>query len=427
MLAASLFGLFDGIFVGRILGETAFAAVNFAMPIVYINFALADLIGVGSSVPISIALGRGSDEEANNYFSCACVLIFLTGLFMGAVLFLSAPWLLRLMGASGELLSLSATYIRVYALCSPLTTIVFAMDNYLRICGKIKTSMMLNILMSLVILVIEFCLLTVAGMGVAGAAFGTSLGFFIAAMIAVLMFARGGLQLKFRRPAFSLKLIGRIVASGAPNFLNTVSGRFTSIVMNMVLLRIGGQDGVTVFGVLMYFHEMVQPILYGVCDSLQPAIGYNYGAGQKKRVQKIEICCLAAGAAVSLSAAAVMFFAPELLASVFVKGGSPELNQMTIGALRIFGMTFLIKWFGFSIQSYLIALNEALKASILSVSNAFVFPILLIAVLYPLGLNGMWLNMPVTSLLVALLAVFLLRRHQVQWRQQEHNGTRSPV
>ena len=52
MLASSLYYLIDGILVGNLLGESAFAAVNLALPLVYINFALADLIGVGSAVPI---------------------------------------------------------------------------------------------------------------------------------------------------------------------------------------------------------------------------------------------------------------------------------------------------------------------------------------------------------------------------------------
>ena len=59
MLASALYQLFDGIFIGHFLGETAFAALNFSMPLVIINFALADLIGVGSSVPIAISLGKG--------------------------------------------------------------------------------------------------------------------------------------------------------------------------------------------------------------------------------------------------------------------------------------------------------------------------------------------------------------------------------
>lgn len=63
MLASALYQTIDGVFVGRFLGETAFAAVNLAMPFVIINFSLADLIGVGSAVPISICLGKGQKQE----------------------------------------------------------------------------------------------------------------------------------------------------------------------------------------------------------------------------------------------------------------------------------------------------------------------------------------------------------------------------
>ena len=58
MLASALYQTLDGVFVGHFLKETAFAALNLAMPFVIINFALADLIGVGSAVPISVCLGR---------------------------------------------------------------------------------------------------------------------------------------------------------------------------------------------------------------------------------------------------------------------------------------------------------------------------------------------------------------------------------
>ena len=84
MLASALYQLLDGIFVGHYLGDTPFAALNLAMPFVIINFALADLIGVGSAVPISVNLGRGERREADNIFTCASLLIVLSGVVMGA-------------------------------------------------------------------------------------------------------------------------------------------------------------------------------------------------------------------------------------------------------------------------------------------------------------------------------------------------------
>lgn len=138
MFAMSIYSIIEGIFIGQKLGEGAFAAVNIAMPLVMINFSLADLIGVGASVPISIALGKKDHKTANNVFSCSVIMIFISSVLMGIIMFLAAEPLCRMMGADDALLDTSMRYLRTYALCSPLTTIFFAMDNYLRISGYVK-------------------------------------------------------------------------------------------------------------------------------------------------------------------------------------------------------------------------------------------------------------------------------------------------
>ncbi len=273
MLASALYQMLDGIFVGQFLGATAFAAVNLAMPFVIINFSLADLIGVGSSVPISISLGKKQEEEASNIFTCACLMIVGTGVLIGALLFAAAPLLIRLMGAEGAFADLAVQYIRVYALCSPFTTIVFAMDNFLRICGYIRGSMFLNILMSALSAVLEFVFLSVLGWGIWAAALATCTGMFLCALLALIPFLRGKALLHFCKPRFSGQMVRQVVACGSPNFLNNIAGRITSILMNWILVRLGGEMAVSVYGILMYAEGFIQPLLYGMCDSLQPAVG----------------------------------------------------------------------------------------------------------------------------------------------------------
>ena len=276
MLASALYQMFDGIFVGQFLGATEFAALNLAMPFVIINFSLADLIGVGSAVPISVSLGRKLDKEANNIFTCACLMIFMAGIIVGAVLFAAAPLLMRLMGAEGEFAEFALQYLRVYAICSPVTTIVFAMDNFLRISGIIRGSMFLNIFMSVLSGTLEFLFLGVFGFGIWGAALATCLGMIASACLALIPFIRGKATLRFCRPRFSWAMIRQIIACGSPNFLNNIAGRITSILLNFILVRLGGERAVSVYGILMYVDGFIQPLLYGMCDSLQPAVGYNW-------------------------------------------------------------------------------------------------------------------------------------------------------
>ena len=419
MLASALYQTLDGVFVGQYLGATAFAALNLAMPFVIINFALADLIGVGSAVPISVCLGKNQTWRANNIFTCACLMIVGAGIVVGAILYMTAPTLIRVMGAEGEFAVLAVQYLRVYALCSPITTIVFAADNYLRICGYIRGSMLLNILMSVLIAILEFLFLSVFRWGIWAAALATCSGMLICAVIAFVPFFRGRALLRFCRPAFTGRMIRQIVACGSPNFLNNIAGRITSIFMNAILVRMGGETAVSVYGVLMFAEGFIQPFLYGMCDSLQPAVGYNWGAQKFSRVRAIEKYCYIASSVVSLLAVFVIVLIPAQITSLFVADASEQTMRMSISALQLFSLTYITRWFSFATQSYMLAIEKPLPASLISVSTALVFPAILVGILWPLGLTGIWLNFAATSVLAAALSLFILLKLRSQLNQPD--------
>ena len=132
MFAMSVYSVLEGIFIGHALGEEAFAAINIAFPLVLITNSLADLIGVGASVPISIALGKEDYKSANNTFTVSVIMIFASSVFMGSVMFFAAEPLASMMGADGTLLSTSARYLRTSAVFCPLASIFFAMPKSVR-------------------------------------------------------------------------------------------------------------------------------------------------------------------------------------------------------------------------------------------------------------------------------------------------------
>lgn len=408
MLASSLYQLMDGVMVGRILGETPFAAVNLAMPFVIINFAIADLIGVGSSVPIAHALGRKEDAEANNMFTCACIMIVGAGVAVGALMYALAPYMLGALGAEGALLDDAVAYLRIYALCSPLTTIFFAVDNFLRICGVIKGSLVMNVVMSVMCMGLEFLFLFGLRLPVWAAALATCLSMMLCVIGAFIPFFAGKMSLKFVKPRFSRRMLARTVQCGTPNFLNNIAARITSIFMNMLLLRFGGERAVNVYGVLMYAEGIIMPLMYGTCDSLQPAIGFNWGAGDVKRVFSIEKCCYAACTAVSVVAALAMMLFPTALAELFLDSPDEETISMMTTAMRLFAIGYFVRWASFAAQSFFLALGKSLQATVLSVSTALVVPLILIGTFYPLELTGLWLNVPVTYFVVGALAAALL-------------------
>lgn len=416
MFAMSIYSIIEGIFIGQKLGEGAFAAVNIAMPLVMINFSLADLIGVGASVPISIALGKKDNKTANNVFSCSVLMIFATSIIMGATMFFAAEPLCRMMGADNELLETSMRYLRTVALCSPLTTIFFAMDNYLRISGYVKTSMAINVCSNIATLGFLTLFLIGLKMDVVGSALATSISMCLCSIVAMIPFLRRKTLLQFTKPTFHKAMFKEIVACGSPVFLSNVAGRVTSILMNISLMALGvqafgesgGTTAVAVYAVLMYASDLCWPLLYGISDSLSPAIGYNWGAENYDRVKKIVKCAYIGTAVVGLVSTSILFFFPGTVASWFAKAEDALLLAESTRAIRIFCFAYLFRWFAVTTQSFLSAIEKPVLATIMSVATALVFPVILLGALWNFGLDGIWANFVGVNLFAAILGLILL-------------------
>ena len=143
----ALYSVVDGMFVGRYLGEDALAAINLIMPVIMIVEALSNMIATGASVNISMLLGAGKREEASRVFSFSVRFILILSCVISALgFFFARPFIVLLApGASEEAVRLSTVYLRVYAVFGPLIPIYFAMDNYLRVCGKERLSMAIGV------------------------------------------------------------------------------------------------------------------------------------------------------------------------------------------------------------------------------------------------------------------------------------------
>ena len=427
MFAMSVYSVVEGIFIGQTLGEGAFAAVNIAMPLVMINFSLADLVGVGASVPISIALGKEEHQTANNVFSCSVIMIFLASVLMGTIMFAAAEPLARMMGADKELLDTSVRYLRTVALCSPLATIFFAMDNYLRISGYVKTSMVINIGCNLLTIGLLAFFLLGCGMDVVGSALATSLSMCVCSVVAMIPFVRGKALLKFTRPKFSFPMIRQIAACGSPMFFNNISGRVTSILMNISLMTMGarvfgeggGATAVAVYAVLMYASDLCWPLLYGISDSLAPAIGYNWGAENYGRVKKIVRCGYVGTALVGLVSTSLLFFMPGTIAAMFANAEDVRLLEVSTNAIRLFCFAYVLRWFVVTTQGLLSAIEKPKLATIMSLGTAFVFPVALLAILWPFGLDGIWFNFVGVNALSAVVGLVLRGRVEKEIRVRE--------
>jgi putative MATE family efflux protein len=418
MFAMSIYSIIEGAFIGQKLGEGAFAAVNIAMPLVMINFSLADLVGVGASVPISIALGKKDNKTANNVFSCSVIMIFVTSVIMGAVMFFTAEPLCRMMGADDVLLDTSVRYLRTCALCSPLASIFFAMDNYLRISGYVKTSMVINVCSNLATLGLLTFFLIVLEMDVVGSALAASISMCACSIVAMIPFIKRKTLLQFTKPKFHVAMFKEIAACGSPVFLSNISGRVTSILMNISLMTLGvkawgeggGTTAVAIYAVLMYSSDLCWPLLYGISDSLAPAIGYNWGAESYDRVKKIVKCAYIGTAVVGLVSTSILFFLSDIVAALFANAEDIMLLEESARAIKLFCFAYLFRWFAVTTQGFLSAIEKPALATLMSVATALVFPLIILGALWSFGLDGIWLNFVGVNILAAILGMILLMR-----------------
>ena len=408
MAVTSLYTVADGIFVGRMIGADALAAINLVMPLIIMSFALADMVAAGSSVQISIRLGERREGEACRIFSFCSLLIVAISC-----------------AAGGAVAELAVAYLRVYALFSPAIMIFFALDNYLRICGLVRYSMMLNVLTSVLNILLDFWLLVVLRRGIAAAALASCLSLALGTLLGLLPFLmRRDLPLRFQHGRLPLRMVASILANGSSEFFSNISGSVLMIILNTVLLRLSGSLAVAAFSIVMYVDSVVKSLLFGMADSLQPALSYNYGAGNRKRILALERWVLGAAALLSAATMLWMLLGGEQILALFVRTSDPALLAMSIRAMRLFSLSYLFSWAGIALSSFFTALNRPVFSLVMAFCQTLAFPLFCLTLLSSLlGLDGVWLTAAaagaLSTLLAAALLLFVLRglRRQESPRQ----------
>ena len=213
-------------------------------------------------------------------------------------------------------------------------------------------------------------------------------------------------------------MLKQIAACGSPVFLNNISGRVTSILINVSLMTLGAEElsegggttAVAVYAVLMYASDFCWPLLYGISDSLSPAIGYNWGAKNYGRVKRIAACNYIGTCVVGVVSTALLFFFPRTVASIFASAEDVRLLAIATDAIRLFCFAYLFRWIAVTTQSFFSAIEKPAQATAMSVSVAFLFPVLFLGALWSMGLDGLWINFVFVNAAASVVAAILLWR-----------------
>ena len=288
IIAMVLYGLnviFDGVFVGRLVGETAFAGISIVYPLTQLSLGLGSLVGVGAGSYLSILLGDDDKETQGKIVGNANLISIVVTIVMMLLGFVFMKPLLTAIGADGETLTFAISYFRITLIGSIFWIIGLAYNMIVRAEGKMKTAALMMGIGLVVNIISNYILMKIFNMGVAGAAWGTNIGMFVYALLFVIYCKRG--RASFNANIFTVRadkeIIKEIVSLGMSSLIMSVMGIIQSVIILRALKTYGSDLDITFYGaVFRIFNFSLTPI-YGLMRALQPVAGINYGAQKYER------------------------------------------------------------------------------------------------------------------------------------------------
>ena len=408
-LSQAIYNVVDRIFVGRAVGADGIAAVTVALPYMMVLLAFGMLIGFGATTLVSIKLGQQKRLEAERVLGNAALLLVALSLMLTVVGLALLDPILIASGASPAVLPYARDYLQILVLGAVFQMIALGLNGILSGEGSPKAAMATTLVGVLLNTVLTPLFIFQFGWGIRGAAVGTVLSQAVSAIFVSGWFAAGKGVLRFHARNLRLDpaLCWTMLAVGSPLFIMQLMTGLTNGLLNQQLRAYGGDPAISVMGIIyVVFTVIAMPIL-GINQAAQPIIGYNFGARKFDRVkQTLQAAILAAVAIATFGFAVTMLF-PLQVIRLF--DGDAALAEMGVYAMRISLMLLPVVGFQIVGASYFQAVGKPKHALSLHLSRqVFLFIPALLVLPWFFGLDGVWLAMPVSTLISTLLTAVWL-------------------
>lgn len=403
-----LYSVVDRMYLGRLPGHLALTGLGLTMPIVSILMGFANLCGMGGAPLCSICRGQGDDEEAEHILGNSFTFLLILGAAATLVFLLLKRPVLCLFGASEATFPYADAYLTIY-LCGTLFVMVsLGMNPFINAQGFAKIGMMTVGLGAVVNIVLDPVFIFVLDMGVQGAALATVIAQGCSA-VWVLKFLTGKraiLRLKFDCMALSARRVRKIVSLGLAGFFVNLTNSLVQVVCNTTLQAYGGDLYVGAMTIINSIREVVSMPVQGLSNGSQPVLGYNYGAGESRRVrQGIRFTSIVV-VLYSAAAWAIIMLAPEAMIRLFTS--EQPILDVGIPALRIYFSLFIIMSLQIAGQSVFTALGRSKNAIFFSLLRKAIInaPLTLLLPYLGMGTDGVFVAEAVSQL-IGGLACFL--------------------
>ena len=409
MSASSLYNIIDRAMIGQIVGPEAIAGLGITFPFMNLSAAFGAAVGVGSSASISVKLGQRDYATAQNLLGNTITLNLIIGLSFMLICLIFLDPILLFFGASDVTLPYAREFMTIILLGNVVTHMYFGLNAVLRAAGKPKHAMY-SVLFTVgmnIALVIAF--VWWFRWGIRGAALATVTSQTLALCWQIYLFSNKNEILHLKQGIYRLKkrLVSNIIAIGISPFLMNVTSCIIVIVMNNQFVRYGGDMAVGAYSIANSVVMMFFMFVMGVCQGMQPIVGYNYGAEKYDRMLRCLFLAIGCATAILLVGWALSMLFPREIARIFTT--DETLLELSAKGIRLDMLVFFVVGAQATITHFFQSIGKVKVSIFLSLSRQLIL-LLPMAYVFPVfwKLDGVWYSMPASDFLSFAMTIPML-------------------
>ena len=343
MTVNSLYNIIDSLFVSKI-SEQAMTSLSLVYPLQNLINAVTIGFAIGINAVISIYLGAQDHKGANAAATQGMLLSILHGILLMIVSIAVMPFFLEAFTSDAEIISLGLQYSKIVFRFSSIIALGLFFEKLFQSVGKMTVSMICMMIGCIANIILDPVLIFGLGpapeMGIEGAALATGIGQVLTLTAYLFFYFLRPIPAKIHIKAFcwDWKLMGKLYAIGIPATLNLALPSVLISALNAILSAYS-QSYVLVLGIYYKLQTFLYLPASGIVQGMRPLVGYNYGAGERKRVRKIFGLSLGVNALIMLVGTVICFAAATPLMAMFTS--NPETVRLGSSALKIISIGFI--------------------------------------------------------------------------------------
>ena len=421
IVVMSLYNVVDRIFIGQGVGPDAIAGLAITFPVMNLTTALGVLIGGGAAARISIVLGQNNKPLAFKILGNSLVMTLIFGVAYLSVFAAFMDPILLAFGASERTLPYARDFM-LYIMPGLLATnLCYSFNNIMRASGYPTKAMVTMFIGAGVNVILAPIFIFVLGWGIKGAAIATDIAMTVSMVFVMSHFYSTKSELHFKRGIYRLNphILMAIMSIGAAPFFVNVAGCVINAIVNNTLYRYGGDSAVAAMGIFTTFTQLLVMIVIGVCQGMQPIVGYNFGARQFQRLNRAYWISVVCSTVICTLGTALCHLCPEAIARAFTTDDA--LIHATANSLRITTTMFWMAGFQIVSTNFFQSLGYAGKSIFMSLTRQVIFIIPMLLILPPhFGLDGVWAAFPTADTMATVVTIILVISQFRQLHRLEH-------